>query len=208
MRTTIYVDGFNFYYRALKGTPHKWLNLDTLFHLLLRPPHAITAIKYFTARVSARPNDPGQPVRQDMYLRALRTVPTISIIFGTFLTNTIRMRLAHPPVGSSPYVEVVKTEEKGSDVNLATHLVHDAHKGFFDTAVVVTNDSDLCEPIRIVRDELGLPVGILYPDKSLSRQLQRYASFVRPIRQGVLAQSQFPDELTDNVGTFHKPTSW
>ena len=75
MRTTIYVDGFNFYYRALKGTPHKWLNLDTLFHLLLRPPHAITAIKYFTARVSARPNDPGQPVRQDMYLRALRTVP-------------------------------------------------------------------------------------------------------------------------------------
>ena len=163
MRTTIYVDGFNFYYRALKGTPHKWLNLDTLFQLLLRPPHAITAINYFTARVSARPNDPGQPVRQDMYLRALRTVPTISIIFGTFLTNT---------------------------------------------AVVVTNDSDLCEPIRIVRDELGLPVGILYPDKSLSRQLQRYASFVRPIRQGVLAQSQFPDELTDNVGTFHKPTSW
>ncbi|MBX0329784.1 hypothetical protein K2Z83_19115 [Oscillochloris sp. ZM17-4] len=72
----------------------------------------------------------------------------------------------------------------------------------------MTNDSDLCEPIRIVRDELRLPIGIFYPDKSLSRQLHQYASFVKPIRQRILQNSQFPPALTDSTGAFHKPRSW
>jgi uncharacterized LabA/DUF88 family protein len=204
----VYVDGFNLYYRALKDTPYKWLNLEEMVRRILSPQNDIIAIKYFTARVSARPNDPQQPVRQDIYLRALRTLPTVSIIFGTFLTTTVRMRLAQPPASGSPYVEVIKTEEKGSDVNIASHLLHDAHRRQFDVAVVVTNDSDLCEPIRLVRKELGVPVGVVYPGVNLSRQLQPLASFVRPIRKHVLAQSQFPPQLTDSVGTFHKPAVW
>lgn len=208
MRTAIYVDGFNLYYRALKRSPYKWLNLEAMCRHLLKSSHELTSIKYFTARVSARPHDPNQPVRQDIYLRALRTLPCVSIIFGSFLTSNKHMRLAHPPARGPFYAEVIKAEEKGSDVNLATHLIHDAHLKLFDVAVVVTNDSDLCEPIRIVRESLGLPVGIFYPDSHLSRQLQQYASFVRPIRKGVLAQSQFPDHLTDHTGIFHKPSSW
>jgi len=46
------------------------------------------------------------------------------------------------------YARVIKTEEKGSDVNLATHLLHDAHRGWFEAAVIVSNDSDLLEPIK------------------------------------------------------------
>jgi len=45
-------------------------------------------------------------------------------------------------------------EEKGSDVNLACHLVNDAWAGRFDAAVVISNDTDLVEPIRIVTQEL------------------------------------------------------
>jgi uncharacterized LabA/DUF88 family protein len=202
------VDGFNLYYRALKNTPYKWLNLEQMAVQILSPINQIIAIKYFTARVSARNHDPGQPVRQDVYLRALRTLPTVSIIFGTFLTTTVRMRLAHPPLGSSPYVDVIKTEEKGSDVNIASHLIHDAHRGECNVAVLVSNDSDLCEPIRLVRQELGLPVGVLYPGDHLSRQLQPLASFVRPIRKNVLVRSQFSTELSDANGVFHKPDLW
>jgi hypothetical protein len=208
MRTSIYVDGFNLYYRALRNTPYKWLNLETMARLMLKPRNVITQIKYFTARVSARPQDLDQPLRQQMYLRALGTLPTVSIIFGTFLSNTVSMRLAAPAPGGALYAQVLKTEEKGSDVNLATHLVHDGHCGRYDVAVVVTCDSDLCEPIRIVRQELDLPIGIFYPDKHLGRELQRYASFVKPVRPGVLANSQFPPTLTDSVGTFHKPVAW
>ena len=31
MRTRVYVDAFNLYYGALRGTPYKWLDLDALY---------------------------------------------------------------------------------------------------------------------------------------------------------------------------------
>ena len=73
------------------------------------------------------------------------------------------MPLVAPPPGGPRTVEVIKTEEKGSDVNLATHLLADAFRHDCEAAVVITNDSDLAEPIRVVRHELGLPVGVVNP---------------------------------------------
>lgn len=208
MQTSIYVDGFNLYYRSLKGTPYKWLDLQTMCRLILPARNTITSIKYFTARVKDRPTNIGQAQRQQVYLRALGTLPIVSIIYGSFLTTTVRMLLAHPPARGARMVDVIKSEEKGSDVNIASHLLHDAHQGRFEVAVLVTNDSDLAEPIRLVTQELGLPVGVLYPGKQQSRVLCRYASFVRPIRTGVLAASQFSPDLTDQHGVFQKPATW
>jgi len=68
--------------------------------------------------------------------------------FGHFLSHEIYMPLVMLPGQPQKYAKVIKTEEKGSDVNLATHLLHDAHMGRFDVAVVVSNDSDLLEPIK------------------------------------------------------------
>ena len=113
MRTTIYIDGFNLYYRALRNSPYKWLNLEAMSRHLLRPTSTITCIKYFTARVTARPNDLDQPVRQDSYLRALATLHCITIIFGTFLTNTVSMRLANPQPGGPYYASVIKQKKRG-----------------------------------------------------------------------------------------------
>jgi hypothetical protein len=176
--------------------------------LLLRE-HEVVKIKYFTARVSARSDDPTKPTRQQIYLRALRTLPDLEIIFGRFLSHDVMMPLAQPNPGGSRFAKVIKTEEKGSDVNIAAHLINDGYKKRYEAAVIVTNDSDLLEPIRIVRSELGLPVGVLNPHKNpTSRVLAQQATFVRQIRQGVLAASQFPDVLTDTQGEFHKPASW
>lgn len=85
-RTFVYVDGFNLYYRALKGTPHKWLDILALVRNLLDADNDIQKIRYFTAPVSGK-LDPGQPVRQDTYLRALRTLPCVEVHFGNFLTK-------------------------------------------------------------------------------------------------------------------------
>lgn len=206
MKTYIYVDGFNLYYRAVKRTPHKWLNIDTLCRLLL-PKATIQQINYYTARVTARPHDPDQPTRQNTYFRALKSIPHLTIIEGTFLTKPVTLPLESNP---SQFATVIKTEEKGSDVNLAAHLIHDGHQKKYEQAVVITNDSDLAEPIRIIRDDLKLPVGILYPSKYLNPQLQRVVTphFSKQIRQGVLKASQFPNQITDSAGTFHKPSSW
>ncbi len=207
MITHIYIDGFNLYYGALRRTPYRWLNLETLCQLLL-PKNTIGQIKYFTALVSARPNDPDQPVRQQLYLRALRTLPKVSIHFGHFLTHEVTMALVVPPGQPPKYARVIKTEEKGSDVNLATHLLHDAHVGRFDVAVIISNDSDLLEPIKIVRGQLHKRVGILNPHPNPSRALLPHIDFIKQIRAGVLRTAQFPSTLTDAHGTFTKPAAW
>jgi len=104
----------------------------------------------------------------------------------------------------------LKTEEKGSDVNLASHLLLDAFRKRCDTAVVISNDSDLTEPVKLARYELGVRVGVVnpHPAKRRSRELSREAHFFKQVRPAALAASQFPDTLVDATGTFHKPKSW
>jgi len=146
-KINVYVDGFNLYYGALKRTPYKWLNLSALCQILL-PADDIQLIKYFTARVSARPTNPSAAHDQGLYIRALRTIPNLEIKYGQFRTHSVPMALSN--VVPTKRVWVDKTEEKGSDVNLACHLLRDAYLKQFEVAAVISNDSDLAEPIRIV----------------------------------------------------------
>lgn len=124
-KVNVYIDGFNLYYGAVKGSPYKWLDLAALCHRMV-PNDTIQSIEYFTAIVSARPYDLDLPVRQQVYLRALSTISNLTISYGHFLTHSCHMALT----GSKPVkkVWVDKTEEKGSDVNIATHLLHDAYQ--------------------------------------------------------------------------------
>jgi hypothetical protein len=207
-RANVYVDGFNLYYGALKNTRYKWLDLDALFRRIL-PGYDIQRIRYFSARVSGRAGNPQAPSRQGIYLRALRTLPNVTIHLGHFLTSEVSMPLAYPPATGPRTVKVIKTEEKGSDVNLATYLLVDAMRGDCDVAAVVSNDSDLCEPIRIVQQELGVPVGLLNPHPRPSQTLLSLKpAFVRPIRSGPLSASQFPAVMTDAKGKFTRPSAW
>lgn len=201
----VYVDGFNLFYGALKRTPYRWLDLRILCHEML-PQDNILAIKYFTARVSARPGDPGKPLRQEMFLRALRTLPGVSIHFGQFRTRPTKLPLSNttPP----KFVWVDRTEEKGSDVNLAAHLLLDGFHKRYETAVLITNDSDLETPVRMVRQDLGLQIGILNPHPTHSSVLKQWANFTKRIRQSDVAAAQFPTTLTDKTGAFSKPSSW
>jgi len=159
MRTIVYNDGFNLYCRALKGTSHKWPDVAAMSRAALPTTCQIERVNYDTAHVSGR-TDPTSPARQHAYLRALSTVPGVVIHYGNFLVTQKWAGLVQPPqfrpsftlpAGAAPQVAYVwKTEEKGSDVNLGVHLVRDAFKGSFDLAAVLTNDTDLVEPIRIV----------------------------------------------------------
>ncbi len=220
MRTTVYIDGFNLYYRMLKARPDKkWLNPKLLAEQLLRPPHEITRVNYYTARVSARAHDPHAPARQAVFLKALATVPEVVVHEGNFLTTEPWMPLAMPPQAKPDgyawpmpppsVVRVIKSEEKGSDVNLGSHLVRDAFLGAFDVAVVITNDSDLVEPVRIAVQEAGRRVGLLAPVKFPTAGLVAAASFNLHIRPGHLARAQFADPLTLADGTtLSKPATW
>jgi uncharacterized LabA/DUF88 family protein len=206
MKAFIYVDGFNLYYRALRKTPHKWLNLRELSKRLLDPKDTVDCVRYFTARVSARSGDPDAPRRQQIYLNALGTVPEIKVHYGRFLPKT-KWR---PLVSTGQMVEVHDTEEKGSDVNLATHLLHDGWKKSYDVALVLSQDTDLVEPIRVAVQELGLTVGLVWLDsRQPNPRLVAVSSFVRHVSTADLAASQFPTPITKAGGKqIIKPTTW
>jgi uncharacterized LabA/DUF88 family protein len=125
------------------------------------------------------------------------------------MEKVITRPLVAPIQGLPRYVDVHTTEEKGSDVNLAAHLVRDAYLDRFDVGVVISKDTDLAEPIRIVAKELGKPVGILCPDASCPTDLRSVASFVRYIGNSHLSQSQFPVSIQEPSGkTITKPAAW
>lgn len=216
-RTIVYIDGFNLYYRALKGTPHKWLNLAALSAAVLPATSEIVGINYYTARVSGR-TDPTAPARQQVYLRALGCLPGVKITYGNFLTTkkwaglvqpaSFRPEVTLPAVPVPQVAYVWKTEEKGSDVNMGVHLVRDAFTHAFDEAAILTNDTDLVEAIRIVRHEVGLPVTLLTPDSRPSASLAAVASHVRHIRP-YIGPCLFPNVVTlPNGSTVNKPANW
>jgi hypothetical protein len=208
-RTYVYVDGFNLYYRTLRKTKFKWLNLEALVRSLLDDENEIVCIRYFTAPVSGK-FDPGVPVRQQRYLQALRTLSTVSIHEGNFLTRAKIRPLVHPAPDGPTHVEIWNTEEKGSDVNLATYLIHDAWRNLFDVAVVLSQDTDLNEPVRIVRDEIKKSIGVIVLDGKAPGKLSTFGSFVRHLTHADLAASQFPDIIPfgQRGKAVERPAEW
>jgi uncharacterized LabA/DUF88 family protein len=208
MKTNVYVDGFNLYYGALKNTPFRWLDLAALCQIML-PDNDISQIKYYTARVTSRTLKPRQAERQEIYLRALRTIPNLEIILGHFSAHRVTMYKAGSPIHNPQYVDVIKTEEKGSDVNLATDLLDDAWLNDYEAAVLITNDSDLERPVRRVRERFNVPVVILNPNaKRPSKALARRASIVKPIRSWHLKKSQFPEVIKSGKRMIFRPNEW
>ena len=209
MITNLYIDGFNLYYRALKDTPFRWLDLWKLAETLF-PSDSIHRVCYFTARLDARPGNLNQPRRQLVYLRALTTLPGFDVHYGVFRSGVKRRPLVEPVPGLPAHVLVRDSEEKGSDVNLATRLLVDGFNGEYEQAVVVSNDADFAAAMRYVRDDLGLRVTLVNPDprNASPRQLADAATYVKRLWKSHLRRSLFPDTLTDGIGTITKPAGW
>ncbi|XYD06380.1 NYN domain-containing protein (plasmid) [Methylorubrum populi] len=226
MRTIVYVDGFNFYHlRLQRQRQYRWLNLKAMADQLLKPPHVVTQVNYYTARVSSK-IDAQAPAKQQAYLAALATVPEIQTHYGRFLFGEKWAFLMQPPAAKPPtyiwnlpgprMVQVAKVEEKGSDVNLAAHLVRDAYLNRFDVALVLSNDTDLVEPVRIVTKEVGKQVGLIAPCRQRhggppipSPSLRAVGSFVLYVDDRHLAAAQFPDPVVRAKGNpVIKPAGW
>ena len=206
MRTSVYVDGFNLYYGALRGTPYKWLDLMGLFQDILGPVHSVQKVKYFTARVLKQKDLLGS-ARQDLYLNALeKHCPDVVPILGYFSERTKRLPLADSEDGQE-MVRVLAVEEKGTDVNIAVHMLHDAWLDEYDCAVVVSNDGDLAEALRLARSDCKKTIGLIRPrNGQKSGKLSNHADFFRYVTIGSLKKNQLPSPIP---GTrIFKPKEW
>ena len=214
--TNFYIDGFNLYHRALQNLPGattptlKWLNLARLAEELCPTDH-IQRIHYFSAKVNARPSDPSQPQRQQVYWRALRTLPNLRIHEGVF-RNRYKSGILVKPRQSKLTIGTIKApEEKRSDVNLATQLMIDAFSGNSEKVAVITDDSDFAMPLRYIRESLGVEVVVFNPAtrKRSNAELRHAASNIFAITRRHLVDSQFPRVVIDaQKRSITKPKSW
>ncbi len=199
-RAMAYVDGFNLYY-GLKAKGWRrlyWLNLVALSERLLRGDQRLAGVRYFTSRI----RDARKSERQDKFLRALATLPKLTIHYGHFLQKTLTCRRC----GTARSVY----EEKMTDVNVAVHLLGDAQDDLFDTAFVLSADSDLAGPIEGVLSRYPEKrVIVAFPPARRSEKLRSIASGAFTIGRKVLKDSQLPDAVEGDDGSVvMRPETW
>lgn len=221
LRTYVYIDGFNLYYRALKGTQYKWLDIEKLC-FSLAPDSEIVRIKYFTARIKAKTNSNDASIRQDIYFKALDSECNLyQKIEGRYQVTQKKRELSkdlscHQNSSCTPYkmkdlVQVYEPQEKQTDVNIAAHMINDAWLGLYDQAILISNDSDLAMALEIVRTEYpGKPkkrIGLITPgrDSRPAGSLNRHSDWQKNIKIFHLEKSQLPNKIADNI---RKPVSW
>jgi uncharacterized LabA/DUF88 family protein len=166
----------------------------------LRPGQTLEQITYFTARVR---NDPEAQRRQSDYLDALASHSSrVSVVDGRFQEKLRRCR----DCGAVWTVY----EERETDVNIAAALIEDAVLDRYDTALLVSADSDLC-PAIVTMKRLCPEKRIIaaFPPKRHSADLKRAVDGYLPLGDDKIRQAQLPTEVVNNAGiTLRRPKHW
>jgi hypothetical protein len=123
---------------------------------------------------------------------------------GRFQTETDVRYLADEP----REVRVRLPEEKGSDVNLATYLLLDAWDGEIAAAVVISDDFDLEEPLRVVR-QFDIHLTVVSPRHRRQLANAVKADAFKKVHETLLQECQMPDEVLDReFRHVHRPPTW
>lgn len=199
-RVIAYIDGFNLYFGMLDGGFDycKWLNIQTLIESRMKEGQNLTKVKYFTSSVS---NDPGKQKRQVTYIEALQTTG-VEIFYGRYQINDVECHRCHH-IWREP-------NEKMTDVNIATQLLLDAYQDNYDTAILVSGDSDLVPPIKAVHENFpNKRIVVFFPPSRYNQSVAAVSKGNMVLGRKTLVSNQFPPEVTKASGfILRKPTPW
>jgi len=218
MDTIVYIDGYNLYYGRLKHTPYKWLNPFKLFQTILKvqdPASNIIKIKYFTAPVKANFASHGQAsvAAQNSYHRALKYLygNRLDIIQGYHTVEKGNSLCYKKPIDKNNRVAIWKFEEKQTDVNIALHMYRDALNESISQQVLVSNDSDLELPLKLIKeDKPNIIIGLVTPRKKPinsptrppNESLSRFSNWTR---HHILNEECQLAQLDEKISTLKKP---
>ncbi len=197
----VYIDGFNLYF-GLKDKGWKryyWLNLELLSEKLLKSGQKLNHVKYFTSRISLPPD---KAKRQSDFIEALETLPKMKLYFGKYQTNDVKCTKC----GHVMY----KPNEKMTDVNIAVEMLADAFQDNFDTAILISADSDLTGPIKYIKKLFpNKQIIVAFPPSRFSYELKNIANATFSIGRKKLADSVFPDNVAKKDGyVLKRPSKW
>ncbi len=203
-RVIAYIDGFNLYFglRQSGWRKYYWLDLPALLTNLLKADQSLAATHYFTARIKANGHNAADAKRQSDYIEALATRPNLTTHFGQYLQKTRQCK--------SCGATWPDYEEKMTDVNIAVQLLADAFDDSFDTAIIVSGDSDLTTPIQRVRERFpGKRIVVAFPPNRHSEQLKKTAHAYLTVGEDKLKRSQLPDPVLSASGyPLQRPAHW
>lgn len=203
-RVLVYVDGFNLYFglRSKGWRKHYWLDLVALATSLLKPGQHLQGVHYFTSRIRANGHNAGDMQRQTTYLEALGTLPTLKTHFGHYLEKPRKCR--------SCGAQWMDYEEKMTDVNIAVQLLCDAFDDRFDTALLISGDSDLTTPVSKLRAQFSTKrLIVVFPPGRHSFELGKAANATFTVGEAKLRQSQLPVQVQRADGfILLRPVHW
>lgn len=200
-RVIAYIDGFNLYFglKSKGWQRYYWLNLRKLVLNILKPEQKLVLTKYFTARVSLPPDE---QKRQATFIEALETLKDFKIFYGKYQINPRECQRCH-------FKDFVPNE-KMTDVYIAVELLTDAYQDLYDTALLISADSDLTPPINALKRLFPTKrVIIAFPPNRTSQELKIVASGYFTIGRRNIAKSLFPIEVKKPNGFVLKcPDRW
>ena len=200
-RVIVYIDGYNLYYGIMAARLHKsrWLDLRAMCQSLLKPNQQLALVRYFTTRVH---NSSPTAQRQAIFIDALRVRGGIEIDFGYFLLTTVKCyKCRH---------EWEKPEEKKTDVNIAVRLLEDAYDDLFDTAILISGDSDLVPPIQSIRTRFPDKRSIVAsPPKRATKELRQAADSAITLWESTIRVNRLPNPVVTSTGVeLWAPEGW
>jgi len=200
-KVSFFIDGFNVYhslkdeydiingingrYKHYKYRKYLWLDFHTLSQRFTRKGDTLGDVFYFSALAFWKPDS---VKRHKLFISALES-RGINIILGKFkekdrfCNNCKAYFKAH--------------EEKQTDVNIGLYLLKEAFGNSYDTAIILTNDTDLIPAIKVVKGSFPhKKIGVLFPIGRWSSELNAASDFSRKIKKSDLLKSQFSDNVT------------
>lgn len=203
-RVMVYVDGFNLYFglRSKSWRKYYWLDLVALASSLLKPYQTLSGVQYFTSRIRTNGRNVADMQRQTTYLEALGTLPQLQLFFGHYLEKQKQCRQC-----GATWMDY---EEKMTDVNIAVQLLTDAFSDQYDTALLISGDSDLTTPIKMLRTQFPTKkVIVVFPPDRQSFELKKVANATFTIGEAKLRQSQLPPQVQRADGfILQRPVHW
>ncbi len=225
MKTCLYIDGFNLYYSALRGTPHKWLDVVQLFEKICyqqNPESEVIQVKFFTAPIKAKISTRQQQALQSqrLYIKALQSIypDRFQSIEGFFQLSKGCFPRYQTPIDKTDKIPVWRLEEKKTDVNLALNMYRDVSKKHYEQVVLVSNDSDIIPALEYIHEDFPeTTIGTVFPKmikgkssvRPTNKELSKLSHWTRQyIQEQELIDSQLPPMVSTKKKPIYKPSYW
>jgi uncharacterized LabA/DUF88 family protein len=212
-RVMFFIDGFNVYhslnifslqkkgsikYKHFEFRKYLWLDLRSLAERFTRKQDTISGVFYFSAYATWKPYS---MKRHKRFVGALES-RGVNVVMGRFKEKDRYCKIC----GAS----YKGREEKQTDVNIAIYLFKEAVADNYDTAILITSDTDLVPAIKEVRSLFPQKkIGVVFPFKRWAFELRNACHFYRIIEKKHLSKNQLPDQVPlPNGITLNRPRRW